>query len=119
MVRPYPTIPERGALCFSYSHDAEIYAGPKLRYRYWFNPSLSQEAGAGPLWRLSYLKSGTFFASQLGVNYRDLATLFLQLDFFENTIPSLGIKIGSWPGTIVAIVAAGVAGVRYLIERID
>jgi len=108
-----------GTLFISYSKDAEIYAGPKLRYRYWLNPTLSLEAGAGPIWRLNYIESGTWLSAQVGLNYRDLAHLFLQFDFFEDTIASVGLKIGRLPGAILGAVAGGIAGVRFLFSRLD
>jgi hypothetical protein len=108
-----------GTLFISYSKDAEIYAGPRLRYRYWINLSLSLEAAAGPIWRLNYLESGTWLSTQAGVNYRDLASLFLRFDFFEDAIASVGIKTGRLPGTILSALAAGVVGVRYLIGLMD
>jgi hypothetical protein len=107
------------ALFISYSKDAEIYAGPKLRYRYWLNPALCLEAGAGPIWRLGYIESGTWLSSQVGLSYRDLAHVFVQLDFFEDTIASAGIKIGRLPGAIIGAVAGGIAGIRYWISRLD
>ena len=108
-----------GSLYISYSKDAEVYAGPKLRYRYWLNPALSLDAGAGPIWRLNYLESGTWLSAQVGLSYRDLAHLFLQLDFFEDTITSVGLKIGRLPGAILGVVAGGIAGVRFIISRLD
>lgn len=108
-----------GTLFISYSKDAEVYAGPKLRYRYWLNPTLSLDVGAGPIWRLNYLESGTWLSTQVGISYRDLAHLFLQFDFFEDTIASVGFKIGSLPGAILGAVAGGVAGVRFLVSRLD
>jgi hypothetical protein len=108
-----------GTLYISYSKDAEVYAGPRLRYRYWLNPALSLDAGAGPIWRLNYLESGTWLSAQVGLNYRDLAHLFLELDFFEDTIASVGLKIGRLPGAILGAVAGGIAGIRFLISRLD
>jgi len=106
-------------LYVSYSKDAEIYAGPKLRYRYWLSPSLSLDAGAGPIWRINYVESGTWLSSQVGLNYRDLAHVFVQLDFFEDTIASAGIKIGRLPGAIIGAVTGGIAGIRFLVSRLD
>ncbi|MBN2409357.1 MAG: hypothetical protein JXE07_06425 [Candidatus Aminicenantes bacterium] len=108
-----------GTLFISYSKHAEIYAGPKLRYRYWINPTVSIEAGAGPIWRLSYIESGTWLSGQIGLNYRDLACAFLQFDFFEETIASAGLKVGRRPGAILSALAAGVVGIRYLISLMD
>jgi hypothetical protein len=108
-----------GTLFISYSKDAEVYAGPKLRYRYWLSPMLSLDAGAGPIWRLNYIESGTWLSTQVGLSYRDLAHFFLQFDFFEDTITSVGFKIGRLPGAILGAVAGGIAGVRYIISRLD
>lgn len=109
-----------GATLFlSYSKDAEIYAGPKLRFRYWINRSLSFDAGAGPVWRLNYIESGTWLSGQVGLSYRDLAHVFVQFDFFEDTIASAGIKIGRLPGAIIGAVAGGIAGIRFLVSRLD
>jgi hypothetical protein len=108
-----------GTLFVSYSRDAEIYAGPKLRYRYWVNFALSLEAGAGPIRRLNYLESGTWLSSQAGLDYRDLAVLFLQIDFFEDTIASVGAKTGRLPGMLLSAIAAGVVAIRYLIGILD
>jgi hypothetical protein len=108
-----------GTLFISYSKDAEIYAGPKLRYRYWLNPKLCLEAGAGPTWRLNYIQSGTWLSAQVGLNYRDLAHFFVQFDFFEDAIASAGIKIGRLPGAILGAAAGCIAGLRYFISRLD
>jgi hypothetical protein len=108
-----------GSLFISYSKDAEIYAGPKLRYRYWLNRAFSLDAGAGPIWRLNYVESGTWLSAQVGLSYHDLAHFFLQFDFFEDTIASAGIKIGRLPGAILGVAAAGIAGVRFLVSRLD
>jgi hypothetical protein len=108
-----------GTLYISYSKDAEIYAGPTLRYRYWLNPTLSIEAGAGPIWRLNYIESGTWLSARVGLNYRDRAHLFLQFDFFEDAITSIGLKIGRLPGAILGVIAGGIAGIRFLVSRLD
>jgi hypothetical protein len=82
-------------------------------------PALSLEASAGPIWRLNYIESGTWLSTQVGLGYRDLAHLFIQFDFFEDTIASAGLKIGRLPGLILGAVAGGITGVRYLISRLD
>jgi len=108
-----------GTLFASYSKDAEIYAGPKLRYRFWLNPGLALDAGVGPIWRLNYIESGTWVSAQFGVSYLDWGQFFFQFDFFEDTIASAGLKIGRLPGAILGSVAAGIAGVRFLVSRLD
>jgi len=108
-----------GSLYASYSKNAELYGGFKMGYRRWLNSSFNVEAEAGPIWRLGYIESRTFFSFNLGLNYRDLALFLFQIDFFEEPIVSIGIKFGTWPGTILGVLAAGVTGVRYLLRIID
>lgn len=107
------------ALYFSLSKNSELYGGGKLRYRLWLNRSFSIDAGAGLMWRLNYIESGTNYTGHIGLNYRDIVSLIVQIDVLEDTITSIGIKTGSWIGAASGTAAAVVGTVLYILSRID
>ena len=107
------------AFYFSLSKNSELYGGGKLRYRFWLNRSFSLDFGAGLMWRLNYIKSGTNYTGHLGLNYRDIVSFIVQIDVLEDTITSLGIKTGSWIGTAAGTAAAVVGTVLYILSRIE
>jgi len=107
------------ALYFSLSKNSELYGGGKLRYRLWLNRSFSLDAGAGLMWRLNYIESGTNYTGHIGINYRDIVSLIVQIDVLEDTIASIGIKTGSWIGAASGTAAAVVGTVLYILSRID
>jgi len=107
------------ALYFSLSKNSELYGGGKLRYRFWLNRSFSLDCGAGLMWRLNYIESGTNYTGHIGINYRDIVSLIVQIDVLEDTITSLGIKTGSWIGAASGTAAAVVGTVLYILSRID
>jgi len=71
-----------GTLHISYSKDAEIYAGPKLRYRYWLNPTLSLEVGAGGIAGVRFLisKAGLSIDYLAAFRYIGLEPVFARVD---------------------------------------
>lgn len=107
------------ALYFSLSKNSELYGGGKLRYRLWLNRSFSLDAGAGLMWRLNYIESGTNYTGHIGINYQDIVSLIVQIDVLEDTITSIGIKTGSWIGAASGTAAAVVGTVLYILSRID
>ena len=107
------------AIYFSLSKNSELYGGGKLRYRFWLNRSFSLDCGAGLMWRLNYIESGTNYTGHFGINYRDVVSLVVQIDVLEDTIASIGIKTGSWIGAASGTAAAVVGTVLYLISRIE
>lgn len=107
------------ALYFSLSKNSELYGGGKLRYRFWLNRSFSLDFGAGLMWRLNYIESGTNYTGHFGINYRDVVSLIVQIDVLEDTIASIGIKTGSWIGAASGTAAAVVGTVLYILSRIE
>ncbi len=104
---------------FSLSKNSELYGGGKLRYRFWLNRSFSLDCGAGLMWRLNYIASGTNYTGHIGLNYRDIVSFIVQIDVLEDTITSLGIKTGSWIGAASGTAAAVGGTVLYILSRLE